>query len=271
MGKCKSGSAANMTCVSSAVKCLSVLLLALSVIFFINFVIISLLTGVEPRVRCYHQDYDSYYHSTYSNHGVNFWEGLWIPIPSFVTGIIGLTTGCGPTKCKKWALMATGILTTIFNLAAFAPLVLSYLVFQRRRCEHDSGYSSGSGSGGHYHYDGPVDESDFDMRVCYLFIQIGLVFVLSSTSLALSILTCPYKPTPKTNPGTVLPGVQMVTGAGQHQQPSVYMVQQQPHQQQQQHHQQQQQYHQQQPQHHQQYQQQQYQPLPRAQPPSYKE
>merc|ERR1712192_258699 len=240
MGKCKSGSAANMTCVSSAVKCLSVLLLALSVIFLINFVIISLLTGVEPRVICYHQDYDSYYHSTYSNHGVNFWEGLWIPIPSFVTGIIGLTTACGPSHCKKWALMATGILTTLFNLAAFAPLIVSSLNLRDRRCENGSGYSSGSGSGGHYHYDGPVDESVFDMRVCYLFIQIGLVFVLSSTSLALSILTCLYKPTPKINQGTVLPGVQMVTGAGQHQQPSVYMVQQHPQQQQYQQYQQQQ-------------------------------
>merc|ERR1719295_1662622 len=75
-----------------------------------------------------------------------------------------------------------------------------------------------------------VDESDFEMRVCYLLIQIGLVFILSSTSLSLSILTCLYKPTPKTKQGTVLPSVQMVAEAGRHQQPVVYMGQQQPHQ-----------------------------------------
>ena len=70
-------------------KCLSVLLVALSLIFLVNFAIISLLTGVEPSVTCYWQRSGSSYHNIYYNSGVNFWEGLWIPIPSFVTGIIG--------------------------------------------------------------------------------------------------------------------------------------------------------------------------------------
>ena len=80
----------------SAVKSLSVLLVALSAIFLINFAIISLLTGVEPHVRCYHQYSESGYHQTYSKPGVNFWEGLWIPIPSCVTGIIGKNCSLSP-------------------------------------------------------------------------------------------------------------------------------------------------------------------------------
>merc|ERR1712126_42697 len=136
MGKCRSGAAAvNMTCVSSGVKCLSVLLVALSVIFLLNFAIISLLTGAEPRVSCYSQEWGSSYHDIYSKPGVNFWEGLWIPIPSFVTGIIGLSTACGPNQCKKWALLATAILATLFNLAAFLPLVMTIIIIQDRRCE----------------------------------------------------------------------------------------------------------------------------------------
>ena len=59
------------------------LLVALSVIFLINFAIISLLSGVYPRCY-YHGDYWSE-----SRYAINVWEGLWIPIPSFVTGIVG--------------------------------------------------------------------------------------------------------------------------------------------------------------------------------------
>jgi len=270
MGKYRSGAAAaNMTCVSSAVKCLSVLLVALSVIFLLNFAIISLLTGVEPRVSCYWQRSGSSYHNIYYNSGVNFWEGLWIPIPSFVTGIIGLSTACGPNQCKKWALLATAILTTLFNLAAFAPLVMTITILRDRRCPITSGSSSGGIDGIQYYYDGVVDESEFDMRVSYLFIQIGLVFILSTNSLALSILSCLYKPRPKTSQGTVLPSVHMVAGAGRHEQPVVYMVHQ--HQQQHQHQQHQQQHLPQSQVQPQGEAQPQYQPLPRAQTPSYKE
>ena len=58
------------------------LLVALSVIFLVNFAIISLLSGVYPSC---HYRYDNWY----SRGAINVWEGLWIPIPSFVTGIIG--------------------------------------------------------------------------------------------------------------------------------------------------------------------------------------
>ena len=64
-------------------KSLSVLLVALSVIFLINFAIISFLSGVYPY--CY---YDNGYWSE-ARGTINVWEGLWIPIPSFVTGIVG--------------------------------------------------------------------------------------------------------------------------------------------------------------------------------------
>merc|ERR1712010_441169 len=196
------GSAAKMTCVSSAVKCFSMLLIALAVIFLINFAIISLYDGVWPR--CYHINWGISYYYT-----INVWEGLWIPVPSFVTGIIGMTTACGPNKCKKWSLLVLAILTTLFNLCAFSPLVISFI---------------------HNDCDG------LQVRESYFLIQIGLVFLFSTTSLPLSILTCLYKPTGKTTQaGTVLPSVHMVAGVGQHQQPVVYVVQQQhQHQQQQQ-------------------------------------
>ena len=58
------------------------LLIALAVIFLINFAIISLYDGVWPR--CYHINWGISYYYT-----INVWEGLWIPVPSFVTGIIG--------------------------------------------------------------------------------------------------------------------------------------------------------------------------------------
>merc|ERR1719430_2397602 len=206
-----------MTCVSSAVKCFSMLLIALAVIFLINFAIISLYDGVEPR--CYHINWGISYYYT-----INVWEGLWIPVPSFVTGIVGMTTACGPNQCKKWALLVLAILTTLFNLSAFSPLVISLI---------------------------DNDCDDVEARESYFLIQIGLVFLFSTTSLTLSILTCLYKPTGKTTQaGTVLPSVHMVAGGGQHQQPVVYVVQQQPHlqqQQQQQYQQQPQQQQQQQP------------------------
>lgn len=59
------------------------LLIALAAIFLINFAIISLYDGVEPR--CYHINS---WGISYS-YTINVWEGLWIPVPSFVTGIIG--------------------------------------------------------------------------------------------------------------------------------------------------------------------------------------
>merc|ERR1712037_428207 len=113
-----------------------------------------------------------------------------------------------------------------FNLTAFAPLVVSF-----------------------------IDNECVEARASYLLIQIGLVFLFSATSFALSILTCLYTPTKKTIQGTVLPSVHMVSGAGQQQQPVVYVMQQQPHQQQQQQQQVHQQVHQQQQQHQQQEQQ----------------
>merc|ERR1712037_846365 len=210
---CRSPSVAKMTCVSSAVKCFSVLLVALAVIFLINFAIISIYDGVEPR--CYGYDYwgNSYRYT------INLWEGLWIPIPSCVTGILGMTTACGPNQCKKWALLVFAILTTLFNLSAFSPLVVSFL-------------------------DTYCDDGENEARSSYFLIQIGLIFLFSVTSLTLSVLTCLYKPTEKTIQGAVLPTVHMVAGTGQYQQPLVYMVQQQPHLQQQ--YQQHQQYQQQQ-------------------------
>jgi len=235
-----------MTCISSAVKSLSVLLVALSVIFLINFAIISFLSGVYPY--CY---YDNGYWSE-ARGTINVWEGLWIPIPSFVTGIVGLTTACGPSQCKKIFLLILSILATLFNLSAFTPLVLSFTDLD--------GYYSRS------------DCPEFNQRSSYLLIQMGLVFFLSATTLSLSILSCLYKPALKTNQGTILPSVQFVGGSGQQQQPVVYMVQQQPFQPLQQ---QQQQYQAQQPLQ-QQYEEQPPRPqvdhaLPRAQPPSYKE
>ena len=59
------------------------LLIALAAIFLINFAIISLYDGVEPR--CYHINS---WGISYS-YTINVWEGLWIPVPSFVTGVIG--------------------------------------------------------------------------------------------------------------------------------------------------------------------------------------
>jgi len=247
-----------MTCISSAVKCLSVLLVALSVIFLINFAIISLLSDVEPSCY-YHGDYWSE-----SRYAINVWEGLWIPIPSFVTGIVGLTTACGPSQCKKIFLLILSILTTLFNLSAFAPLIVSFLDVVL-----DDRYYLSS------------DCPEFMQRSSYLLIQMGLVFFLSATTFSLSILTCLYKPALKTNQGTILPSAQFVGGSGQQQQPTVYMMQQQPFQPLQQ----QQQYQAQQPLQQQQYEQhQQQQPprpqvdaqpvshaLPRAQPPPYKE
>merc|ERR1712210_261152 len=207
-------------------QCFSVLLVAFAVIFFINFVIISLYDGVWPGCHFYYPWGDLHYPT------INFWEGIWMPIPSFVTGIIGMTTACGPSQCKKWALLVFAILTTLFNLTAFAPLVVSF-----------------------------IDNECVEARESYLLIQIGLVFLSSITSFTPSILTCLYTPTKKTIQGTVLPSVQVVSGAGQQQQPVVYVMQQQPHQEQQQHQPHQQQVHQQQQQ-----QQQQLQPQGEAQP-----
>merc|ERR1719458_2205484 len=209
-----------MTCVSSAVKCFSVLLVALAVIFLINFAIISIYDGTEPA--CFNGGFNGGSDWEWGHYSINVWEGLWIPIPSFVTGILGITTACGPNQCKKWALLVFAILTTLFNLTAFSPLVVSFI-------------------------DNYCDNGENEARSSYFLIQIGLVFLFSVTSLTLSVLTCLYKPTEKTIQGTVLPTVHMVAGTGQYQQPVVYMVQQQPHQQQQQ--QQQQQQYQQQQQH----------------------
>ena len=177
-------------------KSLSVLLVALSVIFLINFAIISLLSGVYPRCY-YHGDYWSE-----SRGAINVWEGLWIPIPSFVTGIVGrkyqlwnvaksqqkktclfpgLTTACGPSQCKKIFLLILSILATLFNLGAFAPLVLSFT-------DLDGYYSS-------------RECPEFMQRSSYLLIQMGLVFFLSATTFSLSILSCLYKPALKTNQG----------------------------------------------------------------------
>ena len=170
------------------------LLVALSVIFLINFAIISLLSGVYPRCY-YHGDYWSE-----SRYAINVWEGLWIPIPSFVTGIVGrkyqmlqnrnnkktclfpgLTTACGPSQCKKVFLLILSILATLFNLGAFAPLVLSFT-------DLDGYYSS-------------RNCPEFNQRSSYLLIQMGLVFFLSATTFSLSILSCLYKPALKTNQG----------------------------------------------------------------------
>ena len=61
-------------------------MVALSVIFLINFAIISLLSGVDPS--CYYH-YDDCPWCSQERGAINVWEGLWIPIPSFVTGIVG--------------------------------------------------------------------------------------------------------------------------------------------------------------------------------------
>ena len=170
------------------------LLVALSVIFLINFAIISLLSDVEPSCY-YHGDYWSE-----SRYAINVWEGLWIPIPSFVTGIVGrkyqmlknrkkktclfpgLTTACGPSQCKKVFLLILSILATLFNLGAFAPLIVSFL-------DLDVLFNRNS------------DCPEFNQRSSYLLIQMGLVFFLSATTLSLSILSCLYKPALKTNQG----------------------------------------------------------------------
>ena len=175
------------------------LLVALSVIFLINFAIISLLSGVYPRCY-YHGDYWSE-----SRYAINVWEGLWIPIPSFVTGIVGrkyqlwnvaksqqkktclfpgLTTACGPSQCKKVFLLILSILATLFNLSAFSPLIVSFLDVVL----DDRFYSSS-------------DCPEFMQRSSYLLIQMGLVFFLSATTFSLSILACLYKPALKTNQG----------------------------------------------------------------------
>ena len=88
-----------------------------------------------------------------------------------------MTTACGPNQCKKWALLVFAILTTLFNLSAFSPLVVSFI---------DNYCDNGD---------------DHEARSSYFLIQIGLVFLFSVTSLTLSVLTCLYKPTEKTIQG----------------------------------------------------------------------
>ena len=92
----------------------------------------------------------------------------------------GLTTACGPSQCKKVFLLILSILATLFNLGAFAPLVLSFTDLD-----------------GYYLYYCP----EFNQRSSYLLIQMGLVFFLSATTFSLSILACLYKPALKTNQG----------------------------------------------------------------------
>ena len=93
----------------------------------------------------------------------------------------GLTTACGPSQCKKVFLLILSILATLFNLGAFAPLVLSFT-------DLDGYYSS-------------RNCPEFNQRSSYLLIQMGLVFFLSATTFSLSILSCLYKPALKTNQG----------------------------------------------------------------------
>ena len=96
----------------------------------------------------------------------------------------GLTTACGPSQCKKIFLLILSILTTLFNLSAFAPLIVSFLDVVL-----DDRYYLSS------------DCPEFMQRSSYLLIQMGLVFFLSATTFSLSILSCLYKPALKTNQG----------------------------------------------------------------------
>lgn len=100
-----------MTCKSSAIKALSCLLIVFSVIIFFNWVYVFLSDGFV----------DLYY---YEDPGYYF-EGLYV-WPMLVTGIVGLTTACGDTACKRIALLIIGSLAALPTIGIFAPLVIYY-------------------------------------------------------------------------------------------------------------------------------------------------
>merc|ERR1739838_377445 len=87
-----------MTCASSSVKACSLVLLFLSFFIFFNWIYLSF--GYQDNV----------------------YEGLWGAAPLLVTGIIGLSTACGDTPCKRILLLVSSVLTIPCLCGLFVPL-----------------------------------------------------------------------------------------------------------------------------------------------------
>ena len=98
----------------------------------------------------------------------------------------GLTTTCGPSKCKKISALLFGICGIVVLLGSFAPLLISFVDFDQW-CSYPS-YSSCEGG-------------DFAYHRMYLVIQMGLLLVMCVTNLFLVILSCVFLATPKKAPG----------------------------------------------------------------------
>jgi len=103
-----------MSCASSSIKASSFALVLLSLLVFFNWMYLSL--GYEEE--------DGFY--AYNEYNVG--EGLWGAAPLLLTGIIGLTTACGDTKCKRILLLITSILTIpcIIGLIVSASLTFEW-------------------------------------------------------------------------------------------------------------------------------------------------
>merc|ERR1719481_91702 len=80
-----------MTNVSSSIKSLSLSLVFFSFLFFFEWLYLAATTQLTDEWP--------------------YFEGLWGAAPLLVTGIVGLTTACGDTPCKRILLLVTSTLT----------------------------------------------------------------------------------------------------------------------------------------------------------------
>merc|ERR1719481_2369310 len=92
--------------VSSSIKSLSLSLVFFSFLFFFEWLYLAATTQLTDEWP--------------------YFEGLWGAAPLLVTGIVGLTTACGDTPCRRILLLVTSILTLPI-LGGLIILLLGYL------------------------------------------------------------------------------------------------------------------------------------------------
>jgi len=185
-----------MTCASSCIKACSLVLVLLAFQIFFNWIYMAV--GYSDSF------YDYYF------------EGLWGALPVFVTGIIGLSTACGDTPCKRITLLVTSFITAPVLCGTWVPLVTSLELSKERNYYYDYYYticlSNRYGDNNHgYSYDcGGLE--------VYSVIQISLTVIAFITDIVLIIValkhhqccgpnccsSCGSTPSvPMTVPGTV--------------------------------------------------------------------
>merc|ERR1719481_257224 len=118
-----------MTCASSSIKSLSLVLVVFAFLLFFNWVYLAATVDT---------DVDEW----------SYFEGLWGAAPLLVTGIVGLTTACRDTPCRRILLLVTSSLTLPSLCGLLAPISLfledSYDSYYRDRGEYciPTGYIS---------------------------------------------------------------------------------------------------------------------------------